>query len=353
MLDFSRAFDTVPHERLIGKLAHYGVQGQTNDWIRAFLTDRKMQVVVDGETSTSAPVLSGVPQGTVLGPLLFLIYINDMPDVVSEGTFIRLFADDCLAYRHIKTEEDQTVLQGDLDKLHEWTIKWGMRFNPGKCQIMHLARTKPRTKFYELSNVLLETVDSAKYLGVVVSNDLQWHKQVCAVAKRANSALHLIARNLHDCPRATRALAYTTLVRPKMEYSASVWDPHLKGDIDTLERVNRRAARMVFNKGWREQDVSVSALLSELGWQTLADRRENQRLTMLYKISHGLVAVPPTRLIKPSRSTRGHSRKYQVISTTLDRVKNSFYPRTIPQWNRLSNDTVNAQSLELFKTKFH
>ena len=124
-------------------------------------------------------------------------------------------------------------------------------------------------------------------------------------------------------------------------------------DTDTLERVNRRAARMVFNKGWREQDVSVSALLKELGWQTLAERRENQRLTMIYKISHGLVAVPPTRLIKPSRSTRGHSRKYQVISTTLDRVKNSFYPRTIPQWNRLSNDTVNAQSLELFKTKFN
>ena len=151
VLDFSRAFDTVPHERLIGKLAHYGIQGQANNWIRAFLTDRRMQVVVDGETSASAPVLSGVPQGTVLGPLLFLIYINDMPNTVSQGTFIRLFADDCLAYRRIQTAEDQDILQKDLKALNDWTLKWGMRFNPAKCQIMHLARSrKPLAKSYEL-----------------------------------------------------------------------------------------------------------------------------------------------------------------------------------------------------------
>ena len=122
VLDFSRAFDTVPHERLLGKLAHYGIQGQLNEWIRAFLSNREMKVVVDGEASSSAPVVSGVPQGTVLGPLLFLIYINDMPNVVSEGTFIRLFADDCLVYRHINkktAEQDQLILQRDLQSLHE------------------------------------------------------------------------------------------------------------------------------------------------------------------------------------------------------------------------------------------
>ena len=353
VLDFSRAFDTVPHERLLGKLAHYGIQGQTNDWIRAFLTGRQMQVVVDGEQSGSAPVLSGVPQGTVLGPLLFLIYINDMPDVVSDGTFIRLFADDCLAYRRILTAEDQAILQRDLESLHQWTIRWGMKFNPGKCNIMHLARRKALTKLYELCGVVLETVDSAKYLGVVVSDDLLWHKQVCAVAKKANSTLHLIARNLHDCPRATRALAYTTLVRPKLEYCASVWDPHLQGDIDTLERVNRRAARMVYNKGWRQQGVSVTSLMDNLGWESLAERREKQRVIMLYKISHGLIAVPPTRLTQPQRITRGHSRKYNVLSSSLDRVKYSFFPRTIPQWNNLNEEAVNAKNLDEFKAKLN
>ena len=140
---------------------------------------------------------------------------------------------------------------------------------------------------------LLQTVSSAKYLGVTLSNDLSWHNQVCTVAQRSNSALHLIARNLHNCPKATRALAYTTLVRPKMEYCAAVWDPHLKEDEDVLERVNRRAARMVHNLGWYEQGVSPTALLSDLGWQTLATRRKHQRLHLMFNISHGLVAFPP------------------------------------------------------------
>ena len=138
-----------------------------------------MKVVVDGEASSSAPVVSGVPQGTVLGPLLFLIYINDMPNVVSEGTFIRLFADDCLVYRYINkktAEQDQLILQRDLQSLHEWTVKWGMKFNPSKCQIMHLSRAQePYTKFYELCGEILESVESAKYLGLTISDDLKWH----------------------------------------------------------------------------------------------------------------------------------------------------------------------------------
>ena len=117
ILEFSRAFDTVPHERLLGKLAHYGFQGRTNSWIRAFLTGRSMSVVMDGESSGPTPFLSGVAQGTVVGLLLILIYINDMPSQVSKGTCIRLFADDCLVHRRIQNVNDQAILQQDLDSL--------------------------------------------------------------------------------------------------------------------------------------------------------------------------------------------------------------------------------------------
>ena len=351
VLDFSRAFDTVPHERLISKLAHYGIQGQTNNWIRAFLSKRDMQVVVDGDASKSAPVTSGVPQGTVLGPLLFLIYINDMPDVVSKGTIIRLFADDCLVYRLVHSRDDQTILQNDLTRLQQWAEKWGMRFNPGKCQIIHISRTEPQTKFYELCGEILSTVDSAKYLGVIISKDLDWHEQVCSVAKKANSALQLIARNLHNCTRATRALAYKSLVRPKMEYSASVWDPHHQYDVDTLESVNRRAARVVYKKSFWEKDVSPTKLLHELEWKPLAERRKLHRLTMMYRITNGLIAIPPTHLTLSTRQLRGHSRKYQTIRSTCDTVKNSFYCRTIPQWNALNEDLISASSIDSFKNK--
>ena len=308
-----------------------------------------MQVVVEGETSAPAPVKSGVPQGSVLGPLLFLVYINDMPNVVSEGTSIRLFADDCLAYKSITSAQEQATLQEDLNSLYQWTLKWGMKFNPSKCEVMHIARKSPMTKYYELCGELLQTVDSAKYLGLIVSNKLQWHKQVCAVSSKANSTLNLIARNLQDCPRETRALAYTTLVRPKLEYSASVWDPHLKEDVDALERINRRAARMVFNKRWREQGVSPTSLLRQQGWQTLEERRKNQRLTMMYRVTNELIAVPTSRLITPQRATRGHSKKFMVIPSTIDNVKFSFFHRTIPQWNALPEIAVSASSLKQFK----
>ena len=349
VLDFSRAFDTVPHERLIGKLAHYGIQGNILSWIRAFLSNRQMSVVVDGESSKQAPVVSGVPQGSVLGPLLFLMYINDLPEVVSEGTSIRLFADDCLAYRKIQSANDQIILQEDLERLHQWTVLWGMRFNPSKCQIMHLSRGKKKTRYYELCKEILTTVDHAKYLGITLSDDLSWHRHICDTAKKANSILHLISRNLRSCPRAARIVAYTTLVRPKLEYSSTVWDPHTKDDINILERVNRRAARLVFNKSWKQQDVSPTALLKQLGWQQLEDRRKHQRLVMLYKIANQYVAIPPSKLVSPGRTTRGHSRKFQTIRTTCDKVKYSYFPRTIPDWNRLPDEVVTAGSVASFK----
>ena len=262
VLDFSRAFDTVPHQRLLGKLAHYGIQGNINRWIESFLTGRTMQVVVDGHTSSTAPVTSGVPQGTVLGPLLFLIHINDMPNVLTEGTKLRLFADDSLVYREIRSIHDQVILQKDLNSLQQWAEKWGMRFNASKCHIMNIARGKPMTKMYELCNQFLTTVKSAKYLGVIVSDDLQWEEHIQAVTNKANSMLHLIARNLRRCPRVSKVLAYTTLVRPRLEYSCSVWDPHKNCEVDRLEIINKRAARVVYNKAWREQGVSPTALLN-------------------------------------------------------------------------------------------
>ena len=226
-----------------------------------------------------------------------------------------------------------------------------MKFNPGKCNIIHIARTKPRTKFYELCGQVLATVDSAKYLGVTITNDLRWHEQTCITAKKANSALHLIARNLRHCLRSTRATAYLTLVRPKLEYCASIWDPHTQEDVNRLEMVNRRAARVVYKKTWHQQDISPTALLRKLGWPTLQDqeRRQRLRLCMMYKICTGLIAVPPSRLQQPARTTRGHSKKFCVLSSTCEVVRHSYFVRTIPEWNQLSEQAVSANTLAHFK----
>ena len=147
VLDFSKAFDTVPHKRLLKKLSHYGIDGPILLWISAFLRDQQQCVVVDGIQSGWSPVKSGVSQGTVLGLLLFLLYINDLPDCVTSQ--VRLFADDCLIYRLIDTIEDQILLQKDLDALDKWSITCGMKFNPSKCNIISLSRGQSKQlKFY-------------------------------------------------------------------------------------------------------------------------------------------------------------------------------------------------------------
>ena len=144
-------------------------------------------------------MVSGVPQGTVLGPLLFLLHINDLPSVVSSK--VRLFADDCLIYRNIKNKEDQIALQKDLNLLENWGNTWGMRFNAAKCNIMRVSRTRdPKLFNYSLTGQVLEEVMDAKYLGVTLSNDLEWSKHIATMTNRANSKLSFLCRNLKGCP---------------------------------------------------------------------------------------------------------------------------------------------------------
>ena len=172
VLDFSKAFDTVPHDGLLSKLKHYGIDDKIWTWISNFLKQRKQRVVVDGIQSDLVTVDSGVPQGTVLGPILFLLHINDLPSVISSK--VRLFADDCLVYREIKSRQDQNDLQKDLNLLESWRSTWGMRFNTAKCNIMRVSRKKTPIPYqYELSRQVLEEVKDAKYLGVTVSDDLE------------------------------------------------------------------------------------------------------------------------------------------------------------------------------------
>ena len=160
ILDFSKAFDKVSHRKLLYKLDFYGLCGKVNNWISAFLSDRKQAVIVDGEISDTLPVLSGVPQGTVLGPILFLLYINDLPEAVTSK--VRLFADDAILYRKINGQDDMDRLQDDLTKLAQWEEDWSMSFNPEKCNSIRFTRSKnPFNKTYSLHDVDLVDVKSA------------------------------------------------------------------------------------------------------------------------------------------------------------------------------------------------
>ncbi|KAI8515811.1 hypothetical protein Bbelb_066240 [Branchiostoma belcheri] len=172
ILDFTKAFDKVPHGRLISKLEYYGIQGPTLNWLKAFLTNREQTVVVEGKASAPVKVASGVPQGTVLGPLLFLLYINDLPDQLDSN--VRLFADDCLLYVELSTQTDSQLLQKDLNTLEEWQSKWLMQFNPEKCYIMHITNKRtPHATSYQFCGQALATTKIHPYLGVTLTSGLK------------------------------------------------------------------------------------------------------------------------------------------------------------------------------------
>ena len=190
IMDFAKAFDKVPHRRLLYKLGYYGIRGSTHKWISSWLSERSQKVVLDGQASDPVPVLSGVPLGSVLGPVLFPIFINDLPDNIRSS--VRLFADDCVLYRNIKSPIDCQILQDDLNSLSQWETDWQMKFNVAKCHSMRVTRHLPDKQIlfdYTLHQQKLEQVQSAKYLGLTITDNLDWGQHVSEISCKATKTI--------------------------------------------------------------------------------------------------------------------------------------------------------------------
>ena len=218
-----------------------------------------------------------------------------------------------------------------------------MRFNASKCEIMCICRsTQPinNITMYTLGGVALSEVDTAKYLGINISNNLSWSPHINTITGKANAKIGFLWRNLKHCPQQLREQAYIALVRSVLEYGCAVWDPHLRKDISSLEKVQRRAARFV--KGDHDWGSSVTKMLADLGWDTLADRRRNIRLALLAKIISGQAAVPTEGLLQEAdrRTRSNHPYKFRTIPSQTQAYKNAYFPRTILQWNALSLEQV-------------
>ena len=226
-LDFRKALDSVPHRRLLSKLQAYGVNGPLLRWIQAFLSDRRQRVAIEGEYSGWANVTSGIPQGSVLGPVLFVIFINDLPDSIKST--VKLFADDTKVYRSIASDEDRSILQADIEALETWATTWQLPFNRDKCKLMHLGSTN-QDLGYEMAEVELAAVRKERDLGVLTDDTLKFHEQTAAAVSRANRILGLIKHTFVALDADTLPLLYKTMVRPHLEYSNSVWGPTSRGD---------------------------------------------------------------------------------------------------------------------------
>ncbi|MES9881006.1 MAG: reverse transcriptase domain-containing protein, partial [Sedimenticola sp.] len=322
-LDFARAFDKISHKLLLLKLHGYGVRGNVLKWVASFLHNRKQRVAVRGSYSDWAPVTSGVPQGSVLGPTLFLVFINDMPEMVN--CTMKLFADDSKMYRRIGQNAINILLQSDLDKIQEWSDNWQMVLNHKKCKHMHIGVHDRGVKF-SLRNVTtiteLESVEQQKDLGLHIDNKLKFSEHTTKSVSKANRNLGLIARTFTYLDKEIFLQLYKSLVRPHLEYATPVWSPLLKKDRIAIENVQRRATRLL--RGY--VNCSYQERLRTLGLPSLEYRRERADLLQVYKILTGIDKIDKAKMFKMAteQRTRGHSMKIFKQRPRINVGKNVF-----------------------------
>ena len=257
----------------MGRPQYYGIRNDILPWITTWLSGRTRKVVIDGVSSDPASVLSGVPLSSVLGPILFLIFINDLPYNINSK--VRLCADDCVFYRNIRRSEDQQILKDDLNKLAQREEAWLMKFNVAEGHSMTVTKhplPKQIIHDYSLINQVLENVPSAKYLAFTVTDDLDWGQDINNVTRKAIKTLGFLRRDLTLAPKETKVVAYKAFVRPQLEYAAPIWNPHHQTEINRIEKVQRTAARWACRR-WRNQS-HVGEMLEELQWPELQERRQ-------------------------------------------------------------------------------
>ena len=343
-LDFSKAFDTVPHERLAIKLKAHGIGGEVLNWIRAWLKDRRQRVVLNGEMSNWADVVSGVPQGSVLGPILFSIFINDLDDGIKN--IIKKIADDTKLMGLTRTLEQIDGVREDLKKLDDWTVLWQMKFNVDKCKVMYLGNHNRKAK-YEIQGKELGEIDEEKDLGVFFDNTFKAGINCFKAAKKGNKVLGMIRRTFECRSKGVILNLYKSLVRPHLEYCVQAWRPHYKKDIDVLEKVQRRAARMIAGCG----EMNYESRLKHTGLTTFETRRERADMLEVYKILNGIEGLEEKDFFIRDRGRgRGHSFKLFKKRVQLDIAKYSFGNRVCIPWNNLPHAVVAASSVNLFKS---
>ena len=281
-MDFRKAFDAVSHQKLLYKLQKYGVKGPLLQWIESFLSNRTQYVKINNCRSEERPVTSGVPQGSMLGPI-FLFFINDLPNVCSVTT--KIYADDTKAYTSIQSDEDHTRLQHSIDAMYNWTQTWQLHFNSSKCKILHVGENNPKHKYFIGNGDLrheIETTSLEKDLGVFVDSDLNFESHIEYIVKRASSKKATILRNFSYRSKNVLIPLYKALVRPILEYANTVWDSSYKGQIKLIESVQRSFTKHILEV----KNLPYEDRLRKLGLPSQEYRRFRGDLIELYKIAH-------------------------------------------------------------------
>lgn len=351
-LDFSKAFDRVSHDILLLKLCNFGISGSLLRWCEDYLTHREQRVVIEGQSSAWSVIPSGVPQGSLLGPLFFVIFISDLPNVVMPGNTIALYADDCKTSRLINCTSDQHDFQSDLNNLHIWSQRNLMDFNVKKCKLMRITKkSMPFRSDLKLNESSLEETSEFCDLGLVTSNKLSWNAHVDKISSKANKILGLIKRTCKGMKDVnTLRRLYCALVRSQLEYCTIVWSPFTARNINRLERIQRRATKFIL-----KTDDDYNTRKEQLNLLSLEDRRFFFDVLFFYRVLNGYINIDISSYIQ----FYSHSERYSLRGKDELKLKKNYartntfkfcyFNRIVHMWNGLPLSVRQAPSVSCFK----
>ena len=349
--DISKAFDKVWHQGLIHKLSATGIRGQLLNWFCDYLHNRVQAVVLKGHTSTYLPLSAGVPQGSVLGPLLFLVYINDIVNDIE--SIIKLFADDTSMYLSLENCHVRTLtLNSDLKKISTWAKLWKVKFNQSKTELMTICnRVMPQTMPLEFEDVILEDTDSHKHLGVTLQNNCKWDLHVQSIISKCRVLISCLRSFKYRLSRKSLEIMYKSFIMPHFDFSDVVWDNCNCTLLDDLEKLHLDALRTIVGT---VRGTSHVKLYTESGFTSLKERRFRHKILLYFKLVNSLAPpylvnrVPPlTSQVNPYHRRNPLERYTPACRTEL--YKSSYFPSTTALWNNLPEDIRQTTSLSLLK----
>lgn len=354
-IDLQKAFDTIDHAILITKLKFYGIDSKSLGWFSSYLSHRSQQCSINGALSSPCEVSHGIPQGSNLGPLLFLIYINDLPNCLSVAT-PRMFADDTsISVASESTSELESTLNLELEKIHDWLTANRLSLNVTKTEVMVMASRQKLTAHGDLSinvhinNQNIKQVENAKTLGVTIDKNLNWSAHIQELVKKVSSAISILKRSRPYITKQTAIQVYDALILPHLDYCSEVWDGLGVTLIDRLQKLQNRAARTITSSNY---DIRSKDILENLNWKTLDIRRKKQKAILMFKIMSGLAPAYLQEMFtenKTSYKLRNSEQSLTLPKPKTEYMKRSFAYTGAKLWNAIPLHIKKSTSIATFK----
>ena len=347
--DFAKAFDKVSHQKLIQTLYSYGIRGDALRWISSFLSERTQRVSVKGNLSTKLEVVSGVPQGSVLGPLLFILYIEDLKGSSATDCQMSLFADDSKIFSF-----NTVNLQVSLNNVSEFVKERQLMLAPEKCKHLCISRATTDVEL-KLNYETIPTFEEVVDLGITVDSKLSWRSHISKLKNKAFARCYQILNSFSTKNIWTLRKAYITYIRPLLEYNSVIWNPHYKKDVEAVESAQIYFVKKLFRRSNIPSD-SYQQRLYMINLETLEYRRLKFDLILVFKIINNLIDIPFNSLFSlhsTPYNLRRHQHTLQPQKYTSDTRKFFFSNKIVPTWNSLPEEIVSCNTLVSFKTKLN